>query len=89
MTTKVADSKGRIALGAKFANKQVIIKEVDQTEVRIIAAAVIPEREVWLFKNQTALQSVQRGLKQAAAGSFSKRAPKIEDDAKLAEEMGN
>jgi hypothetical protein len=86
MTTKVADSKGRIALGAKFANKQVIIKEVDATEVHVIAAGVIPEREMWLFKNQTALQSVKRGLQQAAAGRFSKKPPDIDADAEQMDE---
>src|SRR6266404_5086680 len=51
MTTKTADNKGRIALGPRFANKTVIIEEIDETEIRVTVAAVVPERELWLHKN--------------------------------------
>jgi hypothetical protein len=51
MTTKTVDSKGRISLGARFANQTVIIEEVDSTEIRVTLAQVIPQREVWLHKN--------------------------------------
>jgi hypothetical protein len=72
MTTKLADSKGRIALGSKFANKTVIVEEIDELEVRIIAAAVLPERELWLHKNEQAMAMVQQGLAQARSRRFSK-----------------
>lgn len=39
MSIKTTDSKGRIAIGPQFANKAVIVEEVDETEIRIIAAA--------------------------------------------------
>ena len=84
MTTKTADSKGRIALGARFANKTFIIKEVDETEFRIIAATVIPEREMWLHKNEAAMEAVQRGLQQASTGKLTQIDPH-EDDALLEE----
>jgi len=48
MTTKTADSKGRISLGSRFANQTVIIEEVDPTEIRVTLAQVIPQREIWL-----------------------------------------
>ncbi len=80
MTTKTADSKGRITLGPQFANKTFIIKEVDETEFRLIAAAVIPEREVWLHKNKQAMASVQRGLQQAAAGELVPFDPHEDDE---------
>jgi len=38
MLTKTVDSKGRITLGEKFANQQVIIEQVDETEVRVTLA---------------------------------------------------
>lgn len=84
MTTKLADSKGRVALGPKFANKTVIIQEVDDTEVRVIAASVIPEREMWLQTNKQAMAAVRKGLAQAASGKFSKTPPDLDADAKLA-----
>ena len=84
MATKTADSKGRIALGPKFANKTFIIKEVDATEFRVIVAAVIPEREMWLHKNEEAMAMVQRGLRQAAAGDVVAFDPH-EDDPLLEE----
>ncbi|MEX2112420.1 MAG: hypothetical protein WD845_04500 [Pirellulales bacterium] len=84
MTIKTVDSKGRIALGSRFANKTVIIEEVDETEIRIIAASVIPERELWLHKNEAAMASVQRGLQQAAAGQLTEIDPH-EDNALLEE----
>jgi hypothetical protein len=79
MATKIADSKGRISLGTQFANKTFIIEDVDATEFRVIAAVVIPEREMWLHKNEEAMASVQRGLKQAAAGQIVPFDPDADD----------
>jgi hypothetical protein len=89
MTTKVADSKGRIALGPAFANQPVMIEQIDPTEVRIVAAVMIPKREAWLYENKSALQSVKRGLKQVAAGRYSKKPPNIDADAKIAEQLSD
>ena len=58
MTTKTADSKGRVALGKAFANSQVIVQRISPTEIRIIKARVIPEDESWLWENETALGMV-------------------------------
>lgn len=79
MITKTADNKGRIALGAEFANKTFIIEKIDGTEMRIIEAAVIPQRELWLHKNQAAMESVQRGLEQAKQKRFAKQSPRLDD----------
>ncbi len=87
MTTKTADSKGRVALGKNFANKTVIVEEIDPTEVRVIVAAVIPEREAWLHRNKAAIASVERGLAQAKAGKFSKRSPDLAAGKALADEI--
>jgi len=84
MNIKTSDSKGRINFGPRFANKTFIIEEVDATEVRIIAATVIPEREMWLHKNDRAMEAVQRGLQQAASGEVVAFDPH-EDDALLEE----
>jgi hypothetical protein len=89
MTTKTADSKGRVSLGSRFANQTVIIEEVDSTELRVTLAQVIPQREVWLHKNSTAKASVYRGLTQAKAGKVSKIVPDLKHDALLAEQLGD
>ena len=89
MTTKLADNKGRITLGPKFAKRYVIIKTIDPTTVMIKMAAVIPQEEAWLFENQEALASVKRGLKQSASGKLSKKPPNIKADRKLVEQMAD
>jgi hypothetical protein len=71
MVTKVADSKGRVTLGQKFANRTVLVEEIDDTEVRIALARVIPEREAWLSDNPKARAAVVRGLAQAKARRFA------------------
>ncbi len=89
MAIKTADSKGRIAFGPSFANKTFIVERVDETEVRVIAASVIPERELWLFRNKKALEMVQRGLQNVKEGNFSKNPPDLDADQALAERCGD
>ena len=87
MTTKLADAKGRVALGPRFANQTVIVDEIDPTEVRVTVAAVLPQRELWLRSNADAKASVLRGLAQARRGKFTKTPPDLNDDAALAERL--
>jgi hypothetical protein len=72
MTTKIADNKGRISLGAKYANQTMIVEETDK-EIRIIPAVVVPASEAWLHQNKRAITAVQRGLKQAATGKLKSK----------------
>jgi len=88
MSTRTADSKGRVTLGERFANRTVIVEEVDETEVRITLARVIPEREAWLYENPKALASVRRGLEQARKGKTSK-GPNLKAAGKLAAELSD
>ncbi len=83
MTTRMADSKGRVTLGANFANRTVIIDEIDATEVRVTLARVIPEREAWLYENPGAKASVLQGLSQAKSRRLA-TGPNLNADAKLA-----
>ena len=83
--TKTADSKGRITLGPKFADRTVLVTPVSETEVLVTLAQVIPEHEAWLYKNKKALESVRRGLAQAKARQFSKHPPNLAADAKFAD----
>jgi hypothetical protein len=80
MTTKTIDDKGRLALGSRFANRQVIIEETNESQIIITLAKVVPEREAWLYNNPDALKSVLVGLNEARAGKFSSAPPDIDAD---------
>lgn len=81
MITRTADSKGRVTLGDEFVNQQVIIEQVDETEVRVTLAKIIPARETWLYRNPAAKAAVSKGLKAAAARDFAP-APDLKRDEK-------
>ncbi|MCE5268710.1 MAG: hypothetical protein LLG00_12580 [Planctomycetaceae bacterium] len=89
MTTKLADAKGRVALGTRFANQTVIVEEVDPTEVRVTLAAVVPQREVWLHRNAKARESVHRGLAQARSGKLAKTPPNLDRDAAIVKRLAD
>ena len=84
---KSTDSKGRVTLGAHFANRAVIIEHRSDDEVIVRLARVIPEREVWLYENPKALASVRRGLNQARRGNVTKNPPDLKAAAKLVEQL--
>jgi hypothetical protein len=89
MTTKVVDSKGRIALGSRFVGRTVIVDDSDPERIVITPAVVIPESEAWLYRNKKALNSVRQGLAEASERRFAKDAPKLDADATLADELGD
>ena len=77
METKVVDSRGRLALGARFAGKTVIVQEsVDQ--IVISPAVVIPEYAAWLWKNDVARRSLETGIEQARQQQFVSDPPFID-----------
>ena len=81
------DSKGRVTLGGRFANRAVIVEHPSDDVVIVRLARVIPEREVWLYENPKALASVRRGLNQARKGNVTKNPPDLNAAAKLAEQL--
>jgi hypothetical protein len=87
MIAKTVDSKGRINLGKRFANKTFIVTEINATEVKLELARVIPEREAWLYKSDKARASVARGLAQAKARTFSQSPPDLNADQTLIDEL--
>jgi hypothetical protein len=87
MFTKNVDSKGRLTLGESFANRTVLVEARGEGEVLVRLARVIPERESWLYDNNEALASVRRGLQQAAAGKFVKRAPNLKAASVLTDQL--
>ncbi len=84
---KNTDSKGRVTLGAHFANRDVIIEQRSADEVIVRLARVIPESEAWLYKNPNALAAVRLGLEQARAGGVTKNPPDLKAAAKLARQL--
>jgi hypothetical protein len=62
------DGAGRLNLGKERAGEQYQISESDDGTIVLTPVAVIPKRELWLWKNPEALASVKRGLEQSAAG---------------------
>lgn len=85
--TKQADERGRISLGAEFANCTFIVENEGGTII-IHPARVIPEREAWLYENETALARVRKGLAQARAGEFAKP-PSLKAARRLTKRMGD
>ena len=81
---RTVDSRGRLSLGAGFASKVVIIKELPGNALEIVPAEVVPAREAWLYKNKEAISSVMTGLAQAKAGELA-APPDLEADSKLAD----
>lgn len=84
--TKAVDRRGRVNLGARFAGRHVIVREDGPTRVLIELAVVVPEREAWLWNNPEALDSVTKGIEQAAKGQFAENPPDLEADQTFADQ---
>jgi hypothetical protein len=84
--TKVADGKGRIALGNKYAGRTFIVQELDE-KIILNPAVTIPASEAWLYENKEALASVGRGLQEAQNGNFSRTPPNLAADETLIAEI--
>lgn len=69
---KKSDSKGRLLLGAAFANMTFLIEERQTGELVVKKAIVIPESENWIYKNEAVISSLNRGLSQAKKRKFAK-----------------
>lgn len=80
---KTADSKGRVTLGHRFANRPVIIESISDTEVKISLARLIPEREMWLYQNPEAREMVFSALERLKGGELAENPPDLEADEDL------
>lgn len=78
MITKTADSRGRINLGKEFANKTFVFEKIGDTEMRLEVARVIPERELWLYENPEARETLFGALERLKAGQFSECPPDLD-----------
>ena len=59
----ITDTKG---------HKMAAVIDIDELKRLETVLDLIPSPEKWLYKNKKALESVQKGLKQAARGKISK-----------------
>jgi len=68
------DSKGRVTLG-RLAAGVSSFKAYKDDEGRIVLEpqVEVPAREAWLWNNPEAMESVQKGLKEAGQGKLVKR----------------
>ena len=87
MQTKTADSRGRISLGKEFANKTFVFERTGEKEMKLELAAVIPERELWLYKNPHARDAVLEAVERLKAGELSVSPPDIDEEAPWMEEL--
>ncbi len=87
METKTADSRGRINLGKEFANKTFLFTKSGKTEMKLELAAVIPQRELWLYKNREAKALLETGLEQAKTREFSTSPPDLDADQALVDQL--
>jgi hypothetical protein len=83
---KKIDSKGRLLLGEKFANQNVIVETQKDGSLLLKPAVVVPITEAWLYKNKNAFQSVRRGLEQASNRQFAED-PRSSKDTKLVKDV--
>ncbi len=88
MTTKTVDPRGRLSLGKAFANRLVIIQELEGGVLQVIPAEAVPATEAWLYRNRETFLAVSRGLEEARAGRFAEP-PDREADAGWADDRND
>lgn len=70
---RTIDGRTRVTLGDLVKGfKRVKLYESESGEILLQPLSEIPASELWLYKNKEALESVKRGLKDAAEGRVKK-----------------
>ena len=72
ISSKVADSKGRITIGSEYAQKTFLIEKNGGDTIILKMAEVVPIKEAWLWKNKLAFDKVMEGVEDAQKGRFKK-----------------
>ena len=73
-----ADDRNRVTLGKYLKNfKRLKVYQDSRGEILLVPVVEIPASELWLYKNQDAMESLQRGLADAKAGRTVEK--KLED----------
>ena len=63
-----ADERGRIVLGAAEKEKTYSMSRNAVGQILLTPVVVIPEHEMWLYRNPEALAAVRQGFAELAAG---------------------
>ena len=63
-----ADDKGRVILGREFSGKYFRMSKSANGDILLTPMVVMPERDMWLYRNPSALAMFHQGLAEAAAG---------------------
>ena len=85
-SSKADERGGRLTIGAVAKKKNYRIMMNESGQIVLDPIVSIPEREIWLWKNQSARESVMQGLKEANTeatkdlGSFAEYADLDVDD---------
>jgi len=70
---KTIDGRTRITLGDLVKGfKRVKLYESESGEILLQPLSEIPASELWLYENKESLESVKKGLKEAAEGRTKK-----------------
>lgn len=85
-TTCKVDAKGRVSLGAAFANSLVLVSQLADGVVQVTLAEAVPAKEAWLHRNREAFKAVMRGLEQTGKGGFAD-SPDLEADSDIADKI--
>jgi Ser/Thr protein kinase RdoA (MazF antagonist) len=83
---KTIDDKGRLTLGREFAGRTVQV-EKDDDGILIKFYRVVPDREAWLWENETARDLVERGIAAAASGALTDGPPDLAASFKFADSI--
>lgn len=67
-----ADERGRLALGNGVKEKTYEVSENEIGQILLTPVVIIPEHEMWLYRNPEALELVRQGLEDARAGRVTK-----------------
>jgi hypothetical protein len=71
--TRTIDDRNRLTLGEFMkGSKRVRLYMNERGELFLQPVVEVPASEVWLFQNKQAIESVKKGLKDAAEGRISK-----------------
>lgn len=76
VTTRTVDQKYRITIGKLIDGyKRVKIYKNSKGEILLRPLIELPASEAWLFQDKETLESVKRGLRDAAEGNIEKLNP--------------
>lgn len=73
-----ADDRNRITLGKYLKNfKRLKVYQDSRGEILLVPIVEVPASELWIYQNQNAMESLQKGLSDAKAGRIAEK--KLED----------